>query len=138
MFEKNVYLCYCRYHFIKTRCKCEKTHPAIRPADPIRFLRFSNRRNTRKQDPFDKSRFGQFFGGKSWGSKSVVGKLTSRSQCEDPTEPHIGVSDVIWFDVQCGLETTSKQQLPFSCNYRGFACSHARVSPRRRNKVGVL
>jgi len=35
-----------------------------RLADPIRFLRFAYRRNTRKQDPFEKSRFGPIRGEK--------------------------------------------------------------------------
>jgi len=44
-----------------------KQAPRIPSSLPIRSLRFADRRNTRKQDPFEKSRFGPFrrtnFGG---------------------------------------------------------------------------
>jgi len=59
-----------------------KTRPASRLADPIRFLRFAGGRNTRKQDPFEKSRFGPFRGEYLGIQKRWLEKVTSKSQFE--------------------------------------------------------
>jgi len=42
----------------------QKHVPRIPSSLSIRFLRFADRRNTRKQDPFEKSLFGPFWGRK--------------------------------------------------------------------------
>jgi len=73
--EKSIFVLLPYWNFSKIRSQCEKTHSASRLAYPIRFLRVVDRRNTRQQDPFEKSRFWSFRGGKFGGPKAQVGKI---------------------------------------------------------------
>ena len=76
--EKSIFVHLPYWNCRKIRSKCEKTHTASSLADPLRFLRFAERRNTRKQDPFEKRRFGPFRG-RTFGA----------------SEPHSGVTEVL-------------------------------------------
>jgi len=76
--EKSMYMHLPYWHFIKIRSKCDKTHTASSLADTLRFLRFPDRRNTRKQDPF-KSQFGPFRGWKFGVQRCRLRKCSSRA-----------------------------------------------------------
>jgi len=66
-------------NFSKFSYKMLKHVTRIPPSVSIRFLRFADRRNTRKQDPFEKSWFGPFWGENMGIQKCRLEKLTSRS-----------------------------------------------------------
>ena len=76
-FLRKIYICALPYwNFSKIRSKCEYNPLRIPSSlsDPV-FWRFADRRNSRKQDPFEKTPFGLFSRGKIWGQKVLVEKI---------------------------------------------------------------
>jgi len=75
-------------NFSKFSEKTEKHVNRIPLSLSIRFLRFAVHRNTRRPDPFEKSRFGPFWGEHLGVQKCRLEKLTSRSLFEVQTSLH--------------------------------------------------
>ena len=75
-------------NFSKISEKIEKHVPRNPFSLSIRFLRFADSRNTRKQDPFEKGRFGPFECENLGVQKYRLDKLTSRSLFGVQRIPH--------------------------------------------------